>query len=88
MLLFIPLLQLLLGVLSNCRLELRLLERVLESEMIVLAHEREYECHEVALERKPRNDSFMKRFVSRQQDVDGDLEPGSFRSLAWVIKSG
>ena len=30
----------------------------------------------------------MKWFVSRQQDIDRDFEPGSFGSLARMIESG
>ena len=73
---------------AHRRLELSLLKRVLQSQVVVLAHQRKHQRHEIALERKPRNYPFVKWFVSRQQNVDRDFEPGSFRSLTRMIKSG
>src|SRR5690349_2269518 len=55
--------------------------------MIVLAHEREHQRHDIALERKPRNDAFVERLIRGQQDVDSDLEPRSLRPLARMIKT-
>ena len=87
-LLLVPGLQLFLSVLSNSRLELCLLQRVFEREMVVLRDEREHQRHDVTLERKPRHDALVKRFFGRKQDIDGDFKPRTFRALPRVIQAG
>lgn len=88
MLLLVPGFQLFFGVLSNRRFKLCLFQRVFECQVVVLRDEREHERHEVTLERQPRHDAFVKRFVGGEQDVDGYFEPRAFRSLARVVEAG
>src|SRR6266567_4331701 len=54
----------------------------------MLPNQREDYAREIPLKGKPRNDLFMKRFVGRNQGIDGDFKPGALRTLAGVIKTG
>src|SRR5215471_5496382 len=57
-----------------------------ESQVIVLPNQRKNHRDQVALERKARNDSFVKRFVSLDQRRQGHFKPCALVTLARMIQ--